>query len=131
MCYEKITPTVRFPGMFASAISPRIGKILINMSLARGTQFAAKGAGDIMRTADDLFEAIDRLGEQIAVQMESLDASRRELDKVIESHPARDVLRRISATLDGTTAGLRELCQALWFRTAGLRRLIGGRAKTT
>jgi hypothetical protein len=79
-----------------------------------------------MKTADDLFEDIDRLGEQIAVQIDSLDASRRELDNVIDSHPGNDVLRRISAKLDSTAASLRELCQALWFKTAGLRRLIGG-----
>jgi hypothetical protein len=84
-----------------------------------------------MRTADDLFEDIDRLGEQIAVQIDSLDATRRELDKVIDSHPARDVLQKISATMDNTTASLRELCQALWFRTAGLRRLLGGSQKAT
>jgi len=88
-------------------------------------------AGDTMKTAVDLFDDIDRLGEQIVVQMDSLEASRRELDKVIESHPAKDVLRRISATLDCTTASLRELFQALWFRTAGLRRLVSGNEKTT
>ena len=82
--------------------------------------------GEIMKTADDLFDDINRLGEQIAVQIDSLDASRRELDEVIETHPGRDVLRRISAKLDSTASTLRELCQALWFKAAGLRRLGGG-----
>ena len=78
-----------------------------------------------MKSADELFKDIDRLGEEIAVKIDSLEASRRELDQVINSHPAKDVLRRISAKLDSTAASLRELCQALWFKTAGLRRLIG------
>ena len=78
-----------------------------------------------MKTAYELFNDIDRLGEQIAVQIDSLDASRRELDQIIESHPGRDVLGKISARLDSTAATLRELCQALWFKTAGLRRLVG------
>jgi len=79
-----------------------------------------------MKTADDLFEDIDRLGEQISVQIDSLDASRRELDGVMDSHPGRDVLHRISVKLDSTASSLRELCQALWFKAAGLRRLMGG-----
>jgi hypothetical protein len=78
-----------------------------------------------MKTAHELFNDINRLGEQIAVQIDSLDASRRELDQVIDSHPGRDVLGKISAKLDSTAASLRELCQALWFKTAGLRRLLG------
>jgi len=84
-----------------------------------------------MKTADDLFEDIDRLGEQIAVQMDSLDASRRELNQAIESHPGREVLRRISAKLDSTAASLRELCQALWLKTAGLRRIMSGSEKVS
>ena len=78
-----------------------------------------------MKTAHELFNDINRLGEQIAVQIDSLDASRRELDQVIDSHPGRDVLGRISARFDSTAASLRELCQALWFKTAGLRLLLG------
>jgi hypothetical protein len=84
-----------------------------------------------MKTAEDLFGDIDRLEEQIAIQIDSLDASRRELDEVIDLHSGRDVLGKISAKLDSTAGTLRELCQALWFRTAGLRRLMGGSQKTT
>jgi len=84
-----------------------------------------------MKTADDLFEDIDKLGEQIAIQMDSLDAGRRELDEVIDTHPGRDVLHKISAKLDSTASNLRELCQALWFKAAGLRRLLAGGEKIT
>jgi hypothetical protein len=80
---------------------------------------------EYMKTAHELFTDIDRLGEQIAVQIDSMEASRRELDQIIDSNPGRDVLGRISAKLDSTASSLRELCQALWFKTAGLRRLIG------
>jgi hypothetical protein len=84
-----------------------------------------------MKTAHELFDDIDRLGEQIAVQIDSLDESRRELDQLIDSHPGRDVLGKISAKLDTTASKLRELCQAFWFKAAGLRRLIGGGEKTS
>lgn len=81
--------------------------------------------GEYMKTAHELFNDIDRLGEQIAVQIDSMEASRKELDQLIDSHSGRDVLGKISAKLDSTAATLRELCQALWFKTAGLRRLMG------
>jgi len=85
-----------------------------------------------MKTDKELFQDIDRLEEQIAGQMDALDASRKELDKMIESnHPSRRALRKISATLDNTSARLRELCQALWFKIASLRRLLGGAQKTS
>jgi hypothetical protein len=84
-----------------------------------------------MKTAHELFNDIDRLGEQIAIQIDSLDESRKELDQVINSHPGRDVLGKISARLDSTASSLRELCQTLWFKAAGLRRLIGGGEETS
>ena len=83
-----------------------------------------------MKNVHDLFEDIDRLGEQIAVQIDLLDARRRELDEVVDSQPGTEVLRRISAKIDSTAAGLRELCQALWLKAAGLRRLIAGGEET-
>jgi hypothetical protein len=84
-----------------------------------------------MKTSDEFFEDIERLGEQVAVEIDAMDATRRELDSVIKSQPRKDSLRLISATLNIRISRLRELVQALWFRTAGLKRLLGGDNRST